>query len=136
MKLRLRSSALDKWLIPPSHYEVDKLDDTYIDKAIYKLFTINTIQLINVKAILAKQFHIAPSEVDRMPYWEYEYWMKALNDQVKEENESQQEQMDKYKVGDVMSSISSGKFAKNMTPQTPTMPKMQAPSFGTMKTPF
>ena len=60
--------------------------------------------------------------------------MRELNDQVKEENDAQQEQLDKYHVNDMMSSMSSGKFMSGLTPKMPAMPKM--PSFGTMKTPF
>lgn len=136
MNLRLKSSGLDNWLEPKADYNVNinKIDDSYIDKAIYKLFYVDVIQQIKIKAIISKQFHIPPSEIDRMPYWEYELWMKELNDQVKEENDSQQEQLDKYHVEDTMSSIRSGKLMKNMTPQMPAMPKM--PSFGTIKAPF
>lgn len=137
MNLRLRSSGLDKWLEPKPDYDVDRLNDTYIDKAIYKLFFVDVIQQIKLKAAVSKQFHIAPSEIDRMPYWEFEFWMRELNDQVKEENDAQQDQLDKYHISDVMSSVSSGKFMKNMQPETPKMPAMpKMPSFGTMKTPF
>lgn len=134
MNLRLRSSGLDKWLEPKPDYDVDRLDDTFIDKAIYKLFFVDVVGQIKIKAAITKQFHIPPSEIDRMPYWEYEFWMKALNDQVKEENEAQQDQLDKYHIDDMMSNMSSGSFMKNMQPKMPEMPKM--PSFGTMRTPF
>ena len=67
-----------------------------------------------------------------MPYWEYELWMKEINDVVKQENEEQEKQMQQYKINETMANLQSGK----MTPKfdAPKMPKM--PSFGTMKTPF
>lgn len=138
MNLRLKSSELDKWLEPKfGEYNFDGYDDSYLDKAIYHLFFIDVIQQIKVKAAMSKQFHIAPSEIDKLPYWEYELWMKELNDLVKEENEEQQDQLDKYHVSDIMSSMSSGKFMKNMQPETPKMPAMpKMPSFGAMKAPF
>lgn len=108
------------------------MDDSYIDKAIYRLFLVDVMQQIKVKAAISKQFHIPPSEIDRMPYWEYELWMKEINDAVKEENEAQQEQLDKYKIDETMASIRSGKMTKNAMPsKIPGMPKM--PDFGTAK---
>lgn len=138
MNLRLKSSELDKWLDPKAgSYKFNGYDDSYIDKALYKLFFVDVINQIKVKAAMAKQFHIAPSEIDRMAYWEYELWMKEINNQVNEENDMQQDQLDKYHVNDLMSSVSSGKFMKNMMPESPKMPAMpKMPSFGTMKTPF
>lgn len=136
LNLRLKSSGLDKWLSPDPGYKVDvhHINNSYLEQAIYKLFYVDVIRQIQIKAIIAKQFHIPPFEIDRMPYWEYELWMRELNDQVKEENDAQQEQLDKYHINDTMSSISSGKFMSGLTPKMPAMPKM--PSFGTMKTPF
>ena len=102
-----------------------------MDKYIYKLFAIDIINLVKTKAALSKNFRIQPSEIDAMPYWEFELYLKALNEQVEEENKANQEQMDKYKINDTMKSLSSGK-----TPGMPSsnsnmgMPKM--PDFSNM----
>ena len=55
---------------------------------------------IKLKASLSKTFHIQPSEIDSMPMWEFEIYIKLLNDMVEEENKSQQKEMDKYNVND------------------------------------
>lgn len=54
-------------------------------------------RLIQVKVSLAKQFHIQPSEIDKMPVWEYEMFMKVLNEEIRAENEKQEKEYGKYK---------------------------------------
>lgn len=83
------------------------------------------IEHIKIKATLAKQFHIQPSEIDKMPYWEYMYFIEMINNMVKEENEAQEEQAKKYNIQGNMRSI---KKSQNLQPpKTPTMPRI--PSF-------
>ena len=81
---------------------------------------------------MSKQFHIAPTSFNDMYYWEFEIYMRYINDLVKEENDAQKAEMDKYGVSDMMNGMKSGKFMKNMTPKMPTMttPKMD---MGSMK---
>lgn len=81
---------------------------------------------------MSKQFHIPPISFNDMYYWEFEIYMKYVNDLVKEENEAQKAEMDKYGVSDMMNGMKSGKFMKNMTPKMPSVvtPKM---NMGPMK---
>lgn len=105
------------------------MDNSYLERGILDLFMIDVVSLSQTKAALMKNFHIQPSEIDKMPYWEYEYILKALNQQVKEENEKQQAEMDKYRIQEKMKSI-------NTSPKYPSTPKMPSmPSFGSMKAP-
>ena len=53
------------------------------------------MNFIKIKSILAKEFHIQPSELDKMPAWEYELFIKEINKSVQEENERNQKEMDK-----------------------------------------
>lgn len=80
------------------------------------------MNLIKFKASLAKNFHVQPSEVDNMPMWEYELFIKELNNQVEEENKDQQAQMDKYGV-DKYSKMADPKNMQKMT----SMPKFETP---------
>lgn len=99
--------------------------------AIIKLFIIDISNLITLKATLAKNFHIQPSEIDTMPYWEYEIFRDSINEQVKEENDRQKAEMDKYHINEHMDNMRSGKMQKMMSPKF----NPQMPNFGTMKTP-
>ncbi len=51
-----------------------------------------------------------------MPYWEFEYFLKYLNDMVKEENKTQQKQSDDIMGGNnnLMNSGIGKQFNKNM----------------------
>lgn len=97
------------------------LDNTYIESAIFGLFRIDLINFIKVKSILAKEFHIQPSEIDRMPAWEYELFMKEINQAVKEENERNKAEMDKAGYNKAQK-MSDPKYLEQMQKQS--MPKM------------
>lgn len=60
-----------------------------------------------------------------MPMWEYEMFIGEMNKQVKEENDRQQGEMDKYHVNDYMKSANPKNFGK--------MPQPKLPSFKTPK---
>ena len=84
------------------------------------------VHLIRTKAALTKNFHISPNDIDKMMMWEYEIYLDCLNELVKEENDGQQAEMDKYKIHDHM------KNANRMQRQA-SNPKM--PNMGQMKMP-
>lgn len=85
--------------------------------SICKLFIINLLQLIRNKVALSKNFYIAPSEIDRMYYWEYEYFMDEVNRTIKEENERNQKQSEQYNTNSMMRQV------KSSMPKMPSMPK-------------
>ena len=62
--------------------------------------------------------------------WEYEEFMRELNEIVKKENKEQQNEMSKYHLDDVQK-MTDPKRMRDMT--TPKMPDMKMPSFGSMK---
>lgn len=79
---------------------------------------------------MSKNFYIAPSELDRMYYWEYEYLLDEVNYNIKAENERQEKENEKYSG---MSPRSMMKNASSMMPKSssfsaPKIPSM--PSFG------
>lgn len=115
MKLRLRNS------------EADKLNEQYIEFAIIHLWQIDVHNLIKVKAALAKNFHIQPSEIDNMSMWEYELFRDCINDLVKEENDKQEEDMKGYDINSIkkMSNPQNlNKMTSSMQPKMPAMPSM------------
>lgn len=57
--------------------------------------------------------------------WEYELYMNALNDMIKEENENQQKEMDQYKVNDYKNLANPKNVSKMMQNPTSQLPKMQ-----------
>lgn len=90
------------------------------------MFKINLENLVKTKIYISKEFHIQPSEIDKLPYYEYEMYLEQMNliaKQQEEENKKQQEEYESMK-----SSMNPSKMMNNnnMTPKMPTvnMPKM------------
>lgn len=102
------------------------LDNTYLEKVIYNLFQIDIVSLISNKVQLAKNFHIQPSEIDKMCMWEYELFMKELNDVVKKENKEQKAEMDKYDVKSMQKMTKPNSMSK-MIPKIPDMSNVKMP---------
>lgn len=61
---------------------------------------------------------IPPSEFDMMSYWEFETYIKLMNDRIKEENKRQQEQQDEQETQQ-----------KSMMPKMPDMSKFSPGNF-------
>ena len=115
------------------------LDNNHLERAILGLFHINVMNLIVNKVQLAKNFHVQPSEIDNMYMWEYEIFLKELNSIVKKENKEQQEERDKYKVGDYRKLTNPGNAMKMASqsgmkmPSMPSTPSIRMPSSGSFK---
>ena len=105
--------------IDPSH--------PVLEFSVIKLFQVRLLNLIKNKVGLAKNFYIAPSEIDRMYYWEYEYMLDEVNNNIKAENERQEKENAKY--GD-MSPKSMMRNAQSQMPKMPSMNIPKMPSFG------
>ena len=100
------------------------------------------MNFIKVKAILAKEFHIQPSELDAMPAWEYELFMKEINNAVKEENDRNKQEMDKSGISDAQKMANPNSIKRMQNSSMPKMPKMgnigsmpSMPNMGSFKMP-
>ena len=83
--------------------------------------------------MLAKEFHIQPSELEIMPAWEFELFVKELNNIVKEENDRQKQEMDKAGIKDAQKMANPNNIAKMQQAATPKMPTMTMPKVVTPK---
>jgi hypothetical protein len=76
-----------------------------------------------------EKLHIQPSELDMLPFYEYEYTLEIYNDIVKERNDEEKKQNreaeDKYNVSGMQNSMSKGMSSY----KTPSVPKMSMPRF-------
>lgn len=113
------------------------LDNTkinYFESAIFACFRVNIRDIINIKAQLGKAFHIQPSEVDKMPFWELEYYIKELEKMVAEENEENQNEVNKAGIGKLGQMADPKNMSKMMSAATPKLPDIKMPSIS-MKMP-
>lgn len=109
------------------------LDGSYIEFSIYNLFKIDVLNYIKIKALLAKEFHIQPSEVDNLPAWEYELFMKELNNLVKEENERNEKEMNESGLNKAKKMSDPSNINKMQQSSMRNVPKM--PNVGNFKMP-
>jgi hypothetical protein len=82
------------------------------------------VSFIKVKATLAKQFHIQPSEIDQMPMWEYEFFVDHIQEMIKEENKENEEQEKKYNVDKYSRMTNPAAMQRSMQSSMPKMPSM------------
>lgn len=76
-----------------------------------------------------EKLHVQPSELDMLPYYEYEYMVEIYNDIIKERNNEEKKQSqsaeDKYNVSSAQRSMN--KNAQSY--KTPSVPKFNMPRF-------
>jgi hypothetical protein len=76
-----------------------------------------------------EKLHVQPTELEMLPYYEYEYTVEIYNDIVKERNDEEKKQNqgmgDKYNVSGMQKNVN-----KNMSGyKNPSMPKISMPRF-------
>ena len=76
---------------------------------------------------MLEKLHLQPSELDLLPYYEYEYTLEMFNEIIKERNDQEtknnRELEDKYNIGNMQSQAK-----KNMGQyKAPSMPKISMP---------
>lgn len=111
-----------EWKLPSKNSEANNKNS--FEYITFQLFSIDLLRLIQTKAILSKQFSIAPSEIDAMKFWEYEYFMKELNNLVEEENKQNEKQKEQYNMETLMKHQQSqqSKIMRNSQPKIPSIP--------------
>ena len=91
------------------------------------------MNFIRTKAILAKEFHIQPSELDNMPTWEYELFVKEINNAVKEENDRNKKEMDESGYNDAKKMTNPSYLSKMQKDSMPKMSNFSMPKISTPK---
>jgi hypothetical protein len=69
-----------------------------MESSIYSLFKVSIENLVQNKVVICKNFRIQPSELMRMPYWEYELTIKECERIAEEEKKKHEEQEGKYRT--------------------------------------
>lgn len=92
------------------------------------MYQIDVRNLVKNKLYICRDYHIQPSEIERLPFYEYEYMLEDINKIAKEqeeENKKQQEDMENMRSNmnpkNMMNSMGNFKM--------PSMPKMSIPKF-------
>ena len=64
--------------------------------AVFSMFRVDIRNLVKNRLYIAKDFNIQPSEIARMPYYEYEFLLEDIKEFAEEEKKKNKEQEDKY----------------------------------------
>ena len=110
-------------MLRSSDQDNEDFGSSYIEYNIFNLIKIDLIYLIKTKVSLAKEFHIQPSEIDKMSMWEFNLFVKYLNDAIKDENEQQKQEMDKYNINEYSKMANPKNIQKTMSANTLNYPK-------------
>lgn len=63
------------------------------------MWSINIRSLVQNKFILCREYHIQPSEIDRMLMFEYEYLLEDITNYVKEQEKQRKKDEKENKMG-------------------------------------
>ncbi len=75
---------------------------------------------------IAKNYHIQPSEIDNLPYYEYEMYLEEINIIAKKEEEQNEKQNEQY--ADMQSSMNPQKMMQQAQQSMPSMGNMKMPT--------
>lgn len=86
------------------------------------------VNLVKNKLFISKEWHIQPSEVDRLQYFEYEMILEEIDQNNKEQEKHYKEEQKQYQQ--MQSSMKSMTNYNNMSKQAQqTLPKVHLPKF-------
>lgn len=106
--------------------------------ALYLLYRIDVRNLVRNKLYICKEYHIQPSEIDKMVFYEYEYMLEDIKDHQKQQ-ESYQESQERqtrdmermmknpYGSGFKPPDMSGSGFKMPTMPSMPSMPSFSMP---------
>ena len=98
-----------------------------MDQALYSILRVNLRNLVKNKLYICKEWHIQPSEINKLPFYEYEWILEYINEDHKEQekrSKEEEKQYDSMKKGmPNMNNMMKGY-------QQPTLPKVSLPKFG------
>ena len=58
---------------------------------IFRTFVIDLRNLTKNKLFICKEYHIQPSEIDKMQFWQYEWFTDEIKEITKEEEKRQKD---------------------------------------------
>lgn len=94
-----------------------------MELAIYSLYQVDIRNLVRNKLNICKEYHIQPSEIDRMQFFDYEYMLEEINKDIKEQEKrnKEQEKQQQSTIGSIPN------YSKIMSGMQSSMPKFSMP---------
>jgi len=92
------------------------------------MYSIDLRNLVKNKLYICKNYHIQPSEIDKMEYFNYEYMLED----IKEIQDEEQKRADEQESGSGMGDMSK-QMRSMQNSMTSTMSNFKMPSIGSLK---
>ena len=84
--------------------------------------------MVRNKLLICKEYHIQPSEIDRMAFYEYEQILEEINIIQKDEEKRQKEQEKAYNTNNFNPNGMMNSMKNSMPPmRAPSMPNISMP---------
>ena len=101
-----------------------KIEAPWIGFTIIKAFIVNLRNLTKNKLFICKEYHIQPSEIDKMQFWEYEWYTDEIKEITKAQEKEQKRQ--EKEQASLQSSMNPSNMMRNVSQSMPSvsMPKM------------
>lgn len=101
-----------------------KIEAPWIGFTIIKAFIVNLRNLTKNKLFICKEYHIQPSEIDKMQFWEYEWYTDEIKEITKAQEKEQKRQEKEH--ASLQSSMNPSNMMRNVSQSMPSvsMPKM------------
>lgn len=106
--------------------ERNKYEWPWLGFTIIKAFIVNLRNLTKNKLFICKEYHIQPSEIDRMQFWEYEWYTDEIKEISKEQEKQQKAQEQEY--DSMRSGMNTSSMMRNAQ-QSMKMPTINMPKF-------
>lgn len=95
-----------------------------LEHSVYVIFSVDIQNMTKTKLYICKDYHIQPSELMRLPYYEYEEMLESIREiQKQEEEERKRQEKSQPSYGD----MNPAKMMESMRPQMPSMPTVSIP---------
>lgn len=83
--------------------------------------------MVRNKLYICKEYHIQPSEIDKMVFFEYEYMLEDINKEQKEQEKKNKEDEKKYAALNKTPNYNS--MMSNVGRSMPKLPSFSMPKF-------
>ena len=88
-----------------------------MESVLYSIWRVDVRNLVRNKLTISRDYHIQPSEIDKMVYFEYEYILEDINEERKEQEKRNQEEEKKY--GNLTSGMNQNSMMRNISRNMP-----------------
>ena len=101
-----------------------------MEQALYSMLRVNLRNLVKNKLWISKEWHMSPSEIDQMVYYEYEWILDEINDYNKEQEKKSKEEQKQYdSMKQSMPNLNNMSHTMQKNMPNMSLPKISIPKF-------